>query len=105
MLACFENCLKRLPTEAELAAGVEMVNGFPAQMLLRDGSSKTDFLDIMLSVDAFYEGLAIDIYRQLMAREPNSEEMGAATQELSSTNNYQAIQKNAMQTDEYAGFE
>ena len=63
-----------------------------------------DFINIMTSVDEFYQGLVIDIYNQLLARLPNSQEMGDGTIELSTTLNYQMLQRKVMKTDEYAGF-
>lgn len=104
VLSCFENFLKRFPTEQERAAGVNMVNGFSSQLLLQDGSTKKDFIEIITSTPGFYEGLAIDIYRQLLARSPNSEEMNDATTQLTEDPDYQAIQKNVMVSAEYAGF-
>lgn len=102
--ACFEGLFKRLPTETELNAGVTMVDGFSAQLLLKDGSSKGDFVDIVTSVNEFYQGLVIDIYNQLLARLPDSQEMGDGTIELATTLNYQMLQRKVMKTDEYAGF-
>lgn len=102
--ACFEGLLKRLPTETELNAGISMVDGFSAQLLLTDGNGKTDFINILTTVDGFYEGLTIDIYQLLLARAPNSQEMGVGTIELATTGNYQMVQKKVMKTDEYAGF-
>ncbi len=104
VLSCFENFLKRFPTEQERASGVNMVNGFASQLLLQDGSTKKDFIEIITSTPGFYEGLAIDIYRQLLARYPNSEEMNDATTQLSEDQDYQAIQKEVMVSAEYAGF-
>ncbi len=102
--ACFEGLLKRLPTETELNAAVSMVDGFSAQLLLTDGNGKTDFTNILTTVDEFYQGLTIDIYQLLLARLPNSQEMGTGTIELKTTKNYQMLQKKVMKTDEYAGF-
>ncbi|MEM1319910.1 MAG: hypothetical protein AAGG75_06605 [Bacteroidota bacterium] len=104
VLSCFENFLKRLPTDVELAAGVTMVDGFSSRMLLQDGSSRSDFLDILLNSPGFYEGLTTDIYSQLLARKPSSEEMGEATLRLTDDRDYQALQRRVMSSKEYAGF-
>jgi len=104
VLSCFENFLKRFPTESERLSGIVMVDGFSAQLLLSDGSSKKDFTDIITTTPGFYEGLAIDIYQQLLARNPNSEEMNDATLLLSEGSDYQAIQQTVMVSAEYAGF-
>jgi hypothetical protein len=104
VLSCFENFLKRFPTESELVASITMVDGFSSQLLFRDGSSKKDFIEIITTDPGFYEGLTIDIYQQLLARNPDSEEMNDATLLLSEDPDYQAIQKSVMVSSEYAGF-
>lgn len=104
VLSCFENFHKRLPTDAELEAGVTMVDGFSAQLLLSDGSSRDDFLQIITEDGGFYEGLAIDVYRQMLARLPNSEEMTTAILEMSAGLDYPDLQRLVMVSEEYAGF-
>ncbi len=106
VLACFENFLKRQPTIAELTAGVEMVDANQsAQLLLQDGNDKNDFVNIITSNPEFYQGLVIDIYQQLLAREPTSTEMTNGTETLLQNKNYQSIQQTLATTDEYAGFQ
>lgn len=103
-ISCFENFLKRYPTDAELAASVNMIDGFPSQLLFRDGTSKTDFVIIVTQSDNFFEGLAIDIYQQLLARRPSSPEMSAATDQFKQGGSYQSLQKTIIKTSEYRGF-
>ncbi len=102
--ACFENFLKRFPTNSELIASVSMVDGFSSQLLLRDGSTKKEFVEIITTDPGFYEGLTIDIYQQLLARKPDSEEMNDATLFLLEDPDYQAIQQQVIVSSEYAGF-
>ncbi|MBK7335778.1 MAG: hypothetical protein IPJ00_06270 [Saprospirales bacterium] len=104
VLACFENFFKRAPTATEEAAGISMVDGFPAQLLFKDGNSKNDFLDIFTQAPEFNQGLVFDIYGQLLARKPTSPEMGLATIDLHTGKDYQDIQVQVAITDEYAGF-
>ena len=104
VLSCFENFLKRFPTESERVSGITMVDGFSSQLLLKDGSTKRDFIEIITSDPGFFEGLTIDIYQQLLARNPSSEEMNDATLSLSQDADYQAIQKSVIADSEYAGF-
>ena len=104
VLACFENFLKRSPTEIELVAGVTMVDGVPAQLLLSDGTSKSDFLEIVTHSPEFYQGLVIDIYQILLTRLPESEEMGAGTTFLQTEGTYKDLQLQVMVSSEYAGF-
>jgi len=102
--ACFENFLKRFPTDSELSASVAMVDGVSSQLLLRDGSTKKEFIEIITTYPGFYEGLAIDIYQQLLARNPDSEEMNDATLLLTEDPDYQSIQQAVIVSSEYAGF-
>lgn len=104
VLSCFENFLKRFPTELEKAAAITMVDGFSSQLLLRDGSTKKDFIEIITTNPGFDEGLTFDIYQQLLARNPDSEEMNDATLDLTESQDYQAIQQKVMVSVEYAGF-
>lgn len=104
VLACFENFLKRTPTDAELMAGVLMAEGNSSQIFLTDGSTRLDFINIITSISEFYQGLAIDIYNQLLVRSPNSQEMADAIITLDETQDYQAVQRKVMKSDEYAGF-
>ncbi len=104
VLACFEGLLKRYPTDTELFKSVQMLNGNSITLLLKDGSSKADFVEIMTTVAAFYEGLTIEVYLQLLARNPNSLEIGAGTLELTATGDYQSLQQKVMLTNEYSGF-
>jgi len=104
VLSCFENFLKRLPTDAELESGVTMVDGFSARLLLSDGSSRSDFLRIITETPGFYEGLAIDAYAQLLSRFPDSAEMAAITLEMSMGMNFQELQRKIMTGPEYTGF-
>ena len=104
VIACFEGLFNRQPTETELESGITMVDGFSAQLLLKDGNTKDDFVEIMTTVPEFYQGLVIDIYLQLLSRQPDSQEMGNGTITLSQNSDYQAVQRSVMITDEYAGF-
>lgn len=104
VLACFEQLFKRNPTEAELQAGITMVDGLPAQLLLRDGNSRNDFVGIMTSVPEFYQGLVIDIYTRLLRRQPTSVEVADGIQLLSEGGTYQILQRQVALSAEYAGF-
>lgn len=103
-IGCFEGLFNRLPTESELESSINMIDGFSAQLLLKDGNGKEDFMQIVTTVPEFYQGLTIDIYNQLLARNPDSQEMSNGTILLSTNGNYQAAQKVILVSDEYAGF-
>ncbi len=104
VLSCFENFLKRLPTEAERNAGVRMINGESSQLLLQDGNDKLEFVQIVTSTPEFYEGLSRDVYQQLLLRDPTSEEMSTITAQLTNDKDFEGIQLQIAISDEYAGF-
>ncbi len=105
VIACFENYLKRLPTDLELSNSETMSNGQSARVFMRDGSSKNDFLNIISTISGFYEGLVVDSYRHLLNRNPNSLEMNAYTVNLSNgSKNIKDLQRMICASEEYAGF-
>jgi acyl carrier protein len=105
VIACFENYLKRLPTDLELSNSETMSNGQSARIFMRDGSSKNDFLNIITTISGFYEGLVVDSYRHLLNRSPNSVEMNAYTVNLSNgSKNIKDLQRMICSSEEYAGF-
>lgn len=103
-VACFENLFNRYPTVNELSSSVTMVDGFPAILLLQDGSSKEDFIGIVTNTSEFYEGLVSDNYLSLLLREPTSTEMTTEATMFEQSGDLQTLQKNIIKTDEYAGF-
>ena len=102
--ASFDDLFRRQPTTAELAAGVSMLDNAPGVLLLTDGNNKGDFMNIVTHADAFYEGLSRKIYLQLLLREPQSEELGAAVALVKPSADYKALQKQILTSTEYAGF-
>jgi len=74
VLSCFFFFL-RTPTNAQLIVSVNMVSGNPAQVFFQDGNNQNDFINIIMNTAEFYQGLSIDIYNQLLVRQPDSQEM------------------------------
>jgi hypothetical protein len=104
VLSCFENLFYREPTEQELIEGVHMVDGLPAFLFLQDGTTKREFVDICISSQPFYEGLVVEAFSALLARNPNSIEMALEGDELRTNNDYRALQRKIILSSEYAGF-
>ncbi len=104
VLSCFENFIKRLPNDAELSAGVNMNNGVPSIVLFQDGSSKADFINIVVNSTSFYEGLVVDIYQLGLSRLPDSDELTINTILMTQGSTYQDIQAQVLTSDEYSGF-
>lgn len=52
-----------------------MVSGNSAQVFFQDGNNQNGFINIIMNTAEFYQGLSIDIYNQLLVRQPDSQEM------------------------------
>lgn len=104
VLATFENLYKRFPTVSELEQGISMVDNQPASLFLQDGSSKGDFINIVVNYTEFYEGLIRETYLTFLQREPTSVEMDTEVLTFKTDKNYQILQKKVLITEEYAGF-
>lgn len=104
VIACFENLLKRLPTDIELENGVKMVDGESIEIFLTAGDSKLDFVEIVTHVNEFYQGVITDFYATTLVREPTSHEVTTQSIELKSTGDMQAFQRSILISEEYAGF-
>ncbi|HYV95582.1 MAG TPA: hypothetical protein VE978_27655 [Chitinophagales bacterium] len=100
----FDDLFRRAPTVDELMQGVNIVNNGAGILFLQNGDSKGDYIKIVTTCDAFYEGLVKKTFEQLLLREPTSAEEGTYTTQLKSTLNYQEFEKTLMKTSEYAGF-
>ncbi len=102
--SCFQNLFHRYPTDDELLDAVAMVDGATSQLFLQDGSSKADFIDIVIHSAEFYQGQTIDVFNSLMARAPNSEEMDIYGQEMMAVNHFNSVKIKLLISEEYAGF-
>lgn len=100
----FSDLFLRAPTESELSSGVSMVDNVPAILFLMNGSSKGNFITIVTSCSEFYEGLVLKTYRQVLLRDPDSEELNAGTLSIQQSGDFPAFEKQLMKTIEYAGF-
>lgn len=103
VISCFQRFLFRYPTTDELEKSELMVNGFPSQIFLETGKTKSDFIQIMLDSRDYAEGQVRDLYARYLFREPSSEEMSQLAQQYLGSNDYQGLQKAILATDEYAG--
>lgn len=101
--ATFENFFHRQPTEEELVQSVHMVDGQNAYVFLTDGNSKREFAEIVVRVPSYYEGLVVEAYRNLLARDPYSVEMAQAVA-LQEDGDYHRVQRTVIISEEYAGF-
>lgn len=104
VISAFNNLFHRYPTNDEEASGVAMVDGTTEQLFLMDGSSKGDFMDIMTTTPEFNQGLIISAFTAFLARNPTAAEVDYFTQQLLAGEDYNAIKKTILISEEYAGF-
>lgn len=104
--AVFDNLFFRFPTEAEFEQAYQMVEFSETGNLFGEsGSSKDDFIEIIVNSREFYEGLIIWAFNSLLARNPDSQETYALIKDFINDKNFQKVQRAIMLTDEYANFE
>ncbi len=104
VISCFTNLLHRYPTDVEQAQCVGMVDGASATLFLQEGSSKGDFINIIVNSLEFYQGQAIDIYSQFLARLPSSSEMNNYALQIQSEDDFNNVKIEILISEEYAGF-
>ena len=101
--ATFDNLLWRFPTDAEFAAGFEMVErGEERELFGFSGSGKADYVDIVVRSEEALEGIVIWQYELLLARRPTAAETLAHLDALRASGDVTALQRALMQSDEYA---
>ena len=105
VLAVFQQLINRVPTQNELQGGVAMVDGLNSSVLFQSGSSKEDFLTIVLNADDYFEGQVVLLYQKYLLRLPNSQEMTAGMNLYKSTDDYVKIQIDILKSDEFVKIE
>lgn len=103
VLSVFEHFLNRYPTEAEEAQAILMCDGFYSVCFGLEGNSKEDFLDILITSDAYREGQVLDLYESLLFRDPNSQEMSLGTLLYGQTQSYDSLLLDIMISEEFLG--
>lgn len=104
VLSCFENYFLRPASTSETTNGVDMIDGESKIVLLKNGNSKADFIQIVTESDEFYQGLVMENYRSFLSRDPIPYESFKATVEFKNSKDLAEMQKSILKTDEYAGF-
>jgi len=103
--ATFDNLLFRYPTQYEFNEAYLMINDNTAQIVLgSSGNDKENFSSIICTSREFYEGVIIWAYGTLLAREPSTQEIDILMQNFYQNHDFQWVQRQIMQTDEYAHF-
>lgn len=101
VVSVFQNFFFRYPTIAELDEGKHMVDGKQGVLFLQGGSSKSDFLQIIFTSTAYFEGQIVNLHKRYLFREPQSLELSTFTQAYQQHNDYQRIQTEILASDEY----
>ena len=103
--AAFDNLLFRYPTQYEFDQVYLMIEDNTAQVVLgSSANNKEAFTHIICNAREFYEGLITWSYGTLLARNPTSEETDFLMQKFYYDHDFQWVQRQIMQTDEYAHF-
>lgn len=103
VISMFQNFLNRYPTEAERTGAETMVDGFPSQVFLVNGRSKTDFIDIFLDSNDYLEGQVRYLFTRYLYRDPSTQELESLTIAYRSTHDFKALQKSVLSKDEFVG--
>ena len=103
--AAFDNLLFRYPTQYEFDELYLMIEDNTAQIVLgASGNNKEAFTHIICNTREFYEGVITWAYGTLLARHPRSEETDILMQKFYYDYDFQWVQRQIMQSDEYAHF-
>ena len=103
--ATFNDLFFRFPTSNEFNAAYDMVEYSKASVLMeKSGQNKGDYIQILVNSQEFYEGVIRWIYKDLLAREPSTQELYTEMLTFYKDHNIQKLQMRIMQSDEYANF-
>ena len=103
--AAFDELLWRLPTDQEFDASFIMIeNNEPKLLFGKVGSSKEDFVDILIHSSAMFEGLVIWAFQIYLNRAPTPAEIVSFLPQFLADKDINYIISEIMVTDEYANF-
>ena len=104
--ATFDDLYQRFPTQSEFDNAYDMVEyNVPNIIFGQAGTTKRDYIDIMISVQEFYEGMIRWSYNTYLARDPSTYEVFTAMNTFWSDHDLQKVQRDILITDEYANFD
>ncbi len=76
----------------------------PDVLFGKSAQNKGGYLQIMVNSEEFYEGIIRWTYKNLLAREPSTQEVYDLMQTFFDDHDVQKIQLHIMKSDEYANF-
>jgi hypothetical protein len=102
VVSTFQHFFDRYPAQQELDKGKKMVDGMSSDLFFEFGTSKNDYVQIIMRSDNFYEGQVRDLYRKYLFREPSTEEMFNECRFFKQDLNYKKLQQRILSADDYA---
>lgn len=102
VVSTFQHFFDRYPALQELEKGKKMVDGMSSDLFFEYGTTKNDYVQIIMRSDNFYEGQVRDLYRRYLFREPLTEEMFNESRFFKQDLNYKKLQQRILSSDEYA---
>lgn len=103
VVSTFQHFLDRYPSDSELEQGKNMVNGLNSILFLTQGTTKDNYMDILLNTDNYFESQVRELYLRYLFRQPTSAEMVKYAASYKSDLNYKKLQKEILALDEYVG--
>ncbi len=105
VISTFQHLVNRNPTNSEQVNGITMIEGNNSILFLEIGESKSDYLNILINTSNYYEAQVVFLYGKYLNRQPSSYEMATGTSLFSSTNDYTAVQKVILTSNEFIGIQ
>lgn len=105
VISTFQHLINRNPTNAEQVNGITMIEGNNSIIFLEIGESKSDYLNILTNASNYNEAQVVLLYGKYLNRLPSGYEMSTGTQLFSSTNDYTAVQKAILSSNEFIGIQ
>ena len=103
VVSTFQHFMDRYPTDNELDQSVDMVEGLSSIVFLQQGTTKDNYMDIILSTGNYFESQVRELYLRYLFREPSSEEMVQLGASYKANLDYKALQKSILSSNEYVG--
>lgn len=103
--ASFDDLFYRFPTKNEFDIAFNIIEKNETGALFGGfAGTKGEYCKILTESDEFYEGLIRWTYLSLLNRDPTTAEVSAHFQALQSSQDFRALQREIIITDEYADF-
>jgi hypothetical protein len=103
VVSMFQHFFLRYPTNAELTSSKNMVDGVESVVFLKNGSSKSDFIQIFFDTGNYFEGQVRILYEKYLYRQPTESELADATYQYKNNKNYKILQKSILTKSEFLG--